>query len=95
MRRRVVAMGAWRRGHGDFFGIARRSEAQCSIGFQPVSGPAARHPRKSVGHATGTIRQASTTWTKKQAGSLFYFVLTMGSFPNRGTSLVGDLVNDR
>jgi hypothetical protein len=31
-----------------------QATAYCSIGFQPVSGRATRHPRKSVIHGTGT-----------------------------------------
>jgi hypothetical protein len=32
-----------------------QTTAYCSIGFQPVSGRATRHPRKSVIHGTGTV----------------------------------------
>jgi hypothetical protein len=58
---------------GQLRDVPRPSGAQCSIGFQPVSGRAARHPRKSVIHGTGTIwHTIRPRGRKKQAGCLFY-----------------------
>jgi hypothetical protein len=59
-----------------------QATAYCSIGFQPVSGRAARHPRNSVIHGTGTRLEGPFdalslaqgigifTRTERQAGSL-------------------------
>jgi hypothetical protein len=54
-----AAMGAREAPPGRPWDTARRSEAQCSIGFQPVSGRLARHPQKSVVHGTGITRRRS------------------------------------
>jgi hypothetical protein len=44
--------------------IARHAGKQRRIGFQPVSGRAARHPQKSVVHGTGTVwKQAVASGT--------------------------------
>jgi hypothetical protein len=59
MRCGVAAMGARVAPPGIPWDTARRSEAQCSIGFQPVSDRSARHPQTTVIHRTGTTQQAS------------------------------------
>jgi hypothetical protein len=52
----AVASSRWVRGSAVRMtsDIARHAVEQCSIGFQPVSGRAARYPRMCVVHGTGT-----------------------------------------
>jgi hypothetical protein len=59
-RHRLEAYATLRRGFVTVV-IARRAGEQCSIGFQPVSGRAARYPRKYVLHGTGTLSKAHST----------------------------------
>jgi hypothetical protein len=93
-RHRLEAYAPLRRGVFRM-GIARRAGKQCSIGFQPVSGRAARHPRKSLKprnqhRLEGPFDALSLaqgtgifTWTKRQAGSLCYIALRrVERYPN-------------
>jgi hypothetical protein len=61
--------------------MARSSEEQCSIGFQPVSGQATRNSPQPVIH--GTCKRYHLTWTKKTGWKTFYITLrTFERCPN-------------
>jgi hypothetical protein len=85
------AVVSWRVAGTVLAANARRSGAQCRIGFQPVSGRTTRHPQTTVLYGTGIIPKTSSRGQKDRleaCATLRRRVIAVGSWRCRHSAVV-------